>query len=203
MDEATTDKPAMSRRERKKLETRLRILDAAIALMAERSYDDVRIEEIAKAADVANATFFLHFPTKAALVAAFNEQISEKIAERLKGFQLGAVDKLELVRALVLDEWAQHADLLQRIVVDAAAQGGKSFADSSSSLAEVIAGIVRDGQKNGDLSPEFDADIVAQCLVASWRASSLDWAMTGDGDRARRANRQALDLILCGATPRG
>ncbi len=198
-----TSPPApLSRRERKKLETRMRILNAAITLMSARGYDDVKIEEIAAAADVANATFFLHFPTKASLVAAFNEQISAKIAERLEGFDLGAVDRLELVRALVLDEWTWHAELLQRIVIDAAAQDGQSFAASSASLDALLTGIIRDGQAAGDLSDAFEPDIVAQSLVASWRASVLTWAMTGDAERARRANRQALDLVLFGAVPR-
>lgn len=190
-----------SRRERKKRETRARILGAAMALMRERSYDDVRIDEIARAADVANATFFLHFPTKASLVAAFNEQLSDKIAERLADFELGTIDKLELVRALILDEWATHAELLQRIVVDAAAQGGRPFAESSASLVELIAVIIADGQAGGDLSSAFDPAIAAQCLVASWRAASLEWAMTGDAAQARKANREALDLILFGLAP--
>ncbi|MEL7485761.1 MAG: helix-turn-helix domain-containing protein, partial [Pseudomonadota bacterium] len=117
-----TAPPPISRRERKKQETRRRILEAALALFSERGYDAVKIGDIAKSADVANATFFLHFPTKAALIAAFNEQVCEKIADRLGEFQLGAVEQLELLRALVLDEWSRHGDLLRQIVADAAAQ---------------------------------------------------------------------------------
>ena len=48
--------PTISRRERKKRETRRRILEAALELMAKRSYAEVKIEEISAAADVANAT---------------------------------------------------------------------------------------------------------------------------------------------------
>lgn len=191
-----------SRRERKKLETRMRILDAALSLMAERGYDAVKVEHIAARADIANATFFLHFPTKASLLAAFNEQVSAKIAERLAGFDIGAVEKLELLRALVLDEWRQHGDLLRKIVADAASQDGGGLMETSASLVSLVADIVADGQRDGDLSGEFEADIVAQCLVSSWRASTLQWAATGDALRAREANRQALDLVLKGAIPR-
>ena len=76
-----------SRRERKKTETRARILNAAIALMAERGYDAVKIEDIAARADIANATFFLHFPTKASLLTAFNEQVARKIAHTPRKFR--------------------------------------------------------------------------------------------------------------------
>lgn len=88
-----------SRRARKKGETRRKILNAALELMAARGYDGVKVEDICAKADVANATFFAHFPTKAALIAAFNEDVAERIAERLAGFSLPAVDRLELARA--------------------------------------------------------------------------------------------------------
>lgn len=188
----------LSRRERKKLETRLKILDAALTLMAERGYDGVRVEEICEQADVANATFFLHFPTKAALISAFNEQVSQKVAERLEGFDLPAIDKLELLRALMLDEWSRHSELLRAIVKEAAAQDAASLADSSSSLISLVSKIVEEGQQSGEFTTEFDVDLVAQCLVSTWRATTLQWAATGDARAARRANRQALDLVLNG-----
>ncbi len=190
------------RRERKKSETRARILNAAIALMTERGYDAVKVEDIAARADVANATFFLHFPTKASLLAAFNEQVSQKIAERLDSFTLGAVDKLELVRALVLDEWSRHGGLLRKIVADAANQDGAGLIASSESLVDLVAGIVQEGQQADELAREFEPGLVAAALVSAWRASTIQWAATGDGAAARRANRQALDLILKGALPR-
>ncbi|MEL7489992.1 MAG: TetR/AcrR family transcriptional regulator [Pseudomonadota bacterium] len=197
-----TSSPALSRRERKKSETRARILSAAFELMTERGYDNVKIGEIAERADVANATFFLHFPTKAALVSAFNEQVAEKIVERLGEFDLGAVEQLELLRAILLDEWSRHADLLRQIVIDAAAQDQKAFSDTSASLIALVEDIVRKGQAAGDFSKAFDADIVAQSLLASWRAATLNWAIHGDAERARAANRQTLDLILQGVSPR-
>ncbi len=195
---STTSPIQMSRRERKKYETRMRILNAALNLMSEHGYDGVKIGDIAKEADVANATFFLHFPTKASLVVAFNEQVAEKVNIRLREFDLGAVEQLELLRAIVLDEWDAHSDLLRQIVVDAAMQDTQKFTDTSASLVAIVDEIVRKGQEQGDLSLDYDADIVAQSLVASWRASTLHWAIYGDDDRARKANRQALDLILNG-----
>ncbi|MEQ8935402.1 MAG: TetR/AcrR family transcriptional regulator [Amphiplicatus sp.] len=192
----------LSRRERKKLETRLKILDAALTLMAERGYDGVRVEEICEQADVANATFFLHFRTKAALISAFNEQVSQKIAERLEGFNLPAIDKLELLRALMLDEWSRHSELLRAIVKEAAAQDAASLADSSSSLVSLVSQIVAEGQQSGEFTTEFEVALVAQCLISTWRATTLQWAVTGDARAARRANRQALDLVLNGVLSR-
>lgn len=191
-----------SRRERKKQETRLKILEAALTLMAEKGYDAVKVEDICARADVANATFFAHFPTKSALIAAFNEDVSERLQERLEGYDLPAIERLELLRALMLDEWTARADLLRAIVADAAAQDAGAFAESSASLVALVAAIVAEGQAAGELTPEFDPRLVAQCLVGAWRASTLEWARSGDATQARRANREALDLVLRGALPR-
>ncbi|WP_043840658.1 TetR family transcriptional regulator [Amycolatopsis taiwanensis] len=54
-------------RERKKEQTRQRILAVASKLFAERGFDAVTVNEIAEAAEVARATLFTYFPNKESL----------------------------------------------------------------------------------------------------------------------------------------
>ena len=55
-------------RERKRLETRARIVEAAAELFAERGFDAVSVIEIAQRAGVVEKTVFNHFPVKEGLV---------------------------------------------------------------------------------------------------------------------------------------
>lgn len=192
--------PTISRRERKKRETRRRILEAALQLMAKRPYSEVKIEEISAAADVANATFFLHFPTKASLIAAFNEEVATKIADELAAFKGSAVAKLERLRAMMLDEWRKHRNMMRQLVTEFVAQPASmaAFSEVNQGLVDLVAEVIREGQKSNEFDASLDPRVVGLSLVSTWNAIAISWARTGDTEQATEANRQALDLVLRG-----
>jgi AcrR family transcriptional regulator len=76
-------------RERKKQRTRLLIAETARKLFAERGFDVVSVAEIARAAEVSEATVFNYFPTKEDLVyqgmEAFEEALLQAVKERPPG----------------------------------------------------------------------------------------------------------------------
>ena len=54
----------LSRRERRKLEVRGRILKAAGDLFTQHGFQATKVAEICEQADIAQKTFFNHFPSK-------------------------------------------------------------------------------------------------------------------------------------------
>ncbi|MCF3134271.1 TetR/AcrR family transcriptional regulator [Streptomyces olivochromogenes] len=59
---------AMGLRERKKLQTAMRIYQVAVGLFAERGFDAVSVQEIADASEVSKMTVFNYFGTKEDLI---------------------------------------------------------------------------------------------------------------------------------------
>jgi AcrR family transcriptional regulator len=76
-------------RQRKKLRTRAAIAETARRLFAQRGFETVSVSEIAREAEVSEATVFNYFPTKEDLVyqglEAFEEEMLAAIRERPAG----------------------------------------------------------------------------------------------------------------------
>src|SRR5580693_5325322 len=76
-------------RERKKLRTRRLIAETASRLFVERGFDAVAVAEVARAAEVAEATVFNYFPTKEDLVfqgmEAFEAELLDAMRQRAAG----------------------------------------------------------------------------------------------------------------------
>ena len=68
----------LTRSERKRLETRARIVSAADELMKTRPLDELTIAEITEAADVGHGTFYLHFKSKHEVVVPIFQQKTQQ-----------------------------------------------------------------------------------------------------------------------------
>jgi AcrR family transcriptional regulator len=76
-------------RERKKERTRRHIADTARRLFAERGFEAVTVAEIAREAEVAQATVFNYFPTKEDLFYSRLEEFEERLLSAIGGRPAG------------------------------------------------------------------------------------------------------------------
>lgn len=93
--------------------TRRRILDAAMGLFAERFYDEVTLDEVARRAGVTAQTVIRHFGSKEGLVDAgiadLTPVVSAQRAEAPVGDVAGAVSNL-------FDHYEEWGDLVLRVL---------------------------------------------------------------------------------------
>ncbi len=76
--------PPPDRRTRKRLATRQRISDTASRLFVERGFDQVTVDQIAEAADVARMTVFNHFSRKEDMFFDLDEEGREDLLAALE-----------------------------------------------------------------------------------------------------------------------
>jgi AcrR family transcriptional regulator len=138
-------------RERKKQQTRRLIADTARRLFAERSFEDVTVAEVARAAEVAEATVFNYFPSKEDLfysgLEAFEEALLSAIRERQPGESvLAAFGRFVLeprgLLAAKEDDAVEHLAGITRVITESPAllaREQRIFAGYTDSLAALIA----------------------------------------------------------------
>jgi AcrR family transcriptional regulator len=163
-------------RERKKQQTRQLIADTARRLFAERSFDDVTVAEVARTADVAEATVFNYFPTKEDLfysgLEAFEEALLSAIRDRRPGESiLGAFGRFVLEpRGLLAAKDAdavEHLAAITRVITESPAllaREQRIFAGYTDSLAALIA---EETQAKADAVEPW---VVANALMGVHRA---------------------------------
>ena len=195
------DEPATSRRARKKERTRQEIFRAAMDLFREKGFDAVTIEAICSAADVARGTFFLHFPTKSALLSEFNRQITEDFARRIESPEReGAVEELTQLVDLISERLLADADVMSAMLREffTTPLALLEAPPDAQDLPDLVERIVIRGQERGELR----SDIAPRLAVATFLSTSCAILAGGVFDpektRPEEARRQFLTAVFHG-----
>ena len=96
---AQAQSTSLSRVERKRIEARARIVDAAARLMRERGVEAVTINDITSAADVGHGSFYLHFKSKHEVLLPIMKAEAAGIDERLQSALEDVSDPAEFLAA--------------------------------------------------------------------------------------------------------
>ena len=93
--------PAGGAREIRRLETRARLFDAALAEIGRSGLAGADVSAIASAVGVVRGTFYFHFPTKEHVLVELERNEEVKIVEELGATQPGADDLMSVLSLLV------------------------------------------------------------------------------------------------------
>jgi AcrR family transcriptional regulator len=189
----------MDRRERRKQETRQRLIESAWNLFRERGYDRTTVADITEAADVAKGTFFNYFATKEAIV----DRIAVWRIEVLGNHVLGAgdvpesaVERIKLLLCAMGDEFSPEQGLVRHMV--RARPGHHARRESAHRLGSLLHELVVQGQSRGDIRDDIEPGFAAHLLMASFFYYVGRW-WHGDSDRPEEARlTQAVDVLVDG-----
>ena len=82
---ASAEKDRPNRMSRKRERTRGRLVDAALAVIAEKGADAATINDITETADVGFGSFYNHFSSKEEILAAAIDEMLERIGSQIDG----------------------------------------------------------------------------------------------------------------------
>jgi AcrR family transcriptional regulator len=189
-----------SRRDRKRERTRDEIYSAAMNLFLRRGFEAVTIEEICHAADVARATFFLHFPAKEALLTEYGTRANQALAELIRASHGSATATLKAALKMLAERATQQPEVV-RLHVREIVSRPPMFAQSHEereTLVSLLAAVIGRGQTTGEFRKKIEPALAAVALCATYFALIYEWARRGGKLDVEGAIAQTLDIVLNG-----
>jgi AcrR family transcriptional regulator len=169
------------RRERRKQEIHDRLRDAARTLFDQKGFEATTVDEICDRADVAQKTFFNHFPTKQHVVreiaAAFVDDLGVLVEEARK--QPGATTAQRLAHLFgragenAVRAGPRHKELLIEVVRVLQVDGSRP--EQTRRFYAAFSSLLADGAAAGELTPDHDVAFLAEMVGGVFVAILLNW----------------------------
>ena len=201
---SVADAPPESRRDRKKARTRRSIYDAAMSLFAARGYHSVTLSEICQAADVGRGTFFLHFPSKAALLFEFNRRVAEDFAATLREPRGSAREELTALVDRMAGELAAQAEIMVALLREFFGSPEALAAhERESALPELVSDIIARGQEHGEFARGVHPRLAATAFLTTAAAIISGHVFESGKLSAEEVRRQFLQSTFYGLSVAG
>jgi AcrR family transcriptional regulator len=207
------DAGAGGARRGKKARTRQEIIDATVALIDERGYDDTTVGHIARRAGITTATFYNHFADKDAVFAQayIDSKINwtSAIEDQLQR-DVSVIDKL---RSLTVQDaaWLLDNSKLARIfhrhgeyqttyrMPAHLARTGDGKRQAADMVEHRMLALFREGQDAGELTNAHSAEMLFMVHRVSTMSIIRMWSFGQLADDAFTATRvEALEILLEG-----
>lgn len=199
------DLTIMSRRERKKEETKLSILNSAIKYFQTQGYESTTMEQIAEEVDISKVTLYNYFPSKEAIVSEFFQRMSHQFVDLV----LEVLEKQPTTRMKIFElfrqqfEWnARYRELLQVYFVHQFQSMLKPETYQGSGLDIVLAQIIRYGQEKGEIRNDLTIEYLAKHLEMMYVMQFLVWILEPETWDPEKNLKVMVDLFMHGVENR-
>jgi AcrR family transcriptional regulator len=195
----------LTRRERKKEETRDRIFQAAMALFKEKGFEATTVEDITERADVAKGTFFNYYPRKEAVLAYFLERRFLDIEESMPGLLAAKRPARETLIELFIhagSAYGEDRELSRHVFVELMKRQFEPVMEAAMRLDAQLAELAASGQRNGEMRDDIPALEVVHLLSDVYITTVHAWLFCleekgGDFD-LNEGIRRRLALVFDG-----
>jgi len=192
----------LSRRERRRLEIRDRILESAVALFEARGYEATTVHEIAEIADVAYGTFFRHFPTKLDLLRELSDRVLRDLFIDVEQFRKGPGSFGEHLVAL-FEGTAERADQMgpksrELLGTMLSMAYPETAATDDLRMRSAFRAFMEDGFEAGAIRDDVDRETLIEVVIGTWYSLFRSWVHFDDyplRERAASAGRLLAETL--------
>lgn len=169
-------------RSRRREDTRQRLFEAAVQLIAEQGFSATTVDDIAERAGVAKGTVYYNFPSKTAL---FEDLLRHGVGVLTADFRAAVADKppgaavSALVRAQL--EYIRRYRSFAQLLLSEMWRTNREWQQTLTLLREeaigVIADVLQAGVDSGEFAADLDVRLSSSALFGVGLVVSLDWLM--------------------------
>jgi len=207
--DTTRDNTPLSRRERKKKETRRRIYSAAFELFLEKGFDNTTVEEIAERADVGKGTVFNYFPHKTSFLAALADEWLDRLTEEIgpvEQLEGSTRESLERVFFFMADLAVANPELAHQALFESLRSmydGQIEHEESIRNFKNIALDLLRKGQTTGEVRSDLEPHHATTLMEAAFHRTLVRWLREpGTVDELQGEISAKLDIIFDGVAPR-
>jgi AcrR family transcriptional regulator len=190
----------VSRRERKKQETRQRLLEIALKLFREQGYDATPVEQITKAVGVAKGTFFNYFETKEAILPALAKWRLQQLGQALTPAQdlpTSPVTRIKMALCLMAEDPLTGPLLIRHLF--AAMMRHQESKRIGAGFIQLLAEQVRQAQAAGEVRADLDPFHLSGVIRAVFFQQMPMWHHSNHSAPLPTMLGQVVDLLMDGA----
>lgn len=178
---AAREAEAPTRRQRRKLEVRARLLAAAEALFDQHGIAATKVSEICERADVAQKTFFNHFATKQdllrALAGSFLEELLVDVEEARK--RPGSTpERLAAFFACIAENALEAGPMRRELLTEIihVSQTQRSGSVNARALRGAFGALIADGLAAGDVTRAHSRETLTDMVLGAFYVLMFNWA---------------------------
>lgn len=161
--------PELSRRERKKVDTRRRIFEAAVALFREKGFEATTVDEITERADVGRGTFFNYFPKKESVLAWLSEEkllVAEANLSELLDSPNTAREKLVHLYCTAASVYEADLGLARYVFTEWLKRGFAPTQDVERRWQKITIELIQQGRSSGEIRDAVEP-LRAEAILSS------------------------------------
>ena len=175
------------RREKRKLEIRARIEEAANRLFRQQGIEDTSIEQICVEADVARRTFYGHYSNKHALLGGLGisrlYSQSEPMLHLLIANHRTTRARLQAMIEYIASNFTTFDEIDRQLILIAPsifAENAEQQRELGNSASASFTRLITAGVEIGDVRTDFSPEILAAMVVGTLYMLTTNWAMNSD-----------------------